>query len=336
MRKISILLAIVLLAIPLGMSGETLRGDINGDEAVNINDVTDLIDYLLTGDDSLIDIENADVENNGSIAISDVTTLIDYLLTGEWPDYTPHTETFTVNGVSFTMVTVEGGTFMMGATAEQGTTDPFENEYPVHQVTLSTFSIGQTEVTQELWMAVMNDPIYDRNPSYYSSANGFEDDFSRPVENMSLSTMEIFITRLNLLTGRQFHLPTEAQWEFAARGGNLSKGYKYSGSDDPDEVAWYQYNCPGGTSSPTHPVATKKPNELGIYDMSGNVWERCSDEYSDEYSSEPQTDPTGPPHNWNVRVARGGSFWLIPRYIRVSSRRECGYHSGESGFRLAL
>lgn len=344
MRLISLVILLVLAALPMRMGAETLRGDVDGDGVVNISDVTTLIDYLLSGDASLIVAENADAEVDGSIAISDVTALIDYLLSGSWPAAEPKTETFTVNGVSFTMVTVEGGTFMMGATAEQGTTDPWENEYPVHQVTLSTYSIGQTEVTQELFVAVMTyhgdwaDYPYDPNPSYYSSNHGYEDDLCRPVENVDVNLLRDFLRRLNWITGREFHLPTEAQWEFAARGGNLSKGYKYSGSDDPEEVAWCSVAIyPQGLRIP-QPVATKKPNELGLYDMSGNVWENCSDNYlANAYSSEPQTDPTGPESNGydGLFVCRGGFAGVIPRYSRVSCRRSGG-RSFDTGFRLAL
>ena len=342
MRILSLVIVLVLAVLPLRMSADTLRGDVDGNGQVNIADVTALIDYLLSGDTSLIVAENADVENNGSIAISDVTCLIDYLLAGSWPADAPHTETFTVNGVSFTMVTVEGGTFMMGATAEQGTTDPWENEYPVHQVTLSTYSIGQTEVTQELWIAVMTcqgdwaEWPYRVNPSHYSSENGYEEDLRRPVESFYYSELQDFLRRLYWITGRQFRLPTEAQWEFAARGGNLSKGYKYSGSDDPEEVAWCRYTIYPEDWLITQPVGMKKPNELGLYDMSGNVWEQCSDEYSNTYSSEPQTDPTGPTPHTGVPTRRGGCVFVNPRYSRVSSRYNSGCPGSDEGFRLAL
>lgn len=342
MRNVSLLiLLLVLSALPMRMGAETLRGDVDGDGVVNIGDVTALIDYLLSGDASQIVAENADTEHDGSIAISDVTSLIDYLLSGSWPAASPKTETFTVNGVSFTMVTVEGGTFMMGATAEQGTTDPQSNEYPVHQVTLSTYSIGQTEVTQELWIAVMTckgdwpEWPFTINPSYYSSANGYEDDLRRPVESLYTSSIEDFLLRLYWITGREFHLPTEAQWEFAARGGNLSKGYKYSGSDDPVEVAWCNDAFPRGIEPIPQPVGMKKPNELGLYDMSGNVWERCSDEYRNTYSSEPQTDPTGPTPQTGIPVKRGGFAGVPSVYSRVSIR-QAGGRSFETGFRLAL
>ena len=229
--------------------------------------------------------------------------------------------TFTVNGVSFVMMPVKGGTFWMGAMIEQGS-DAEGDEKPVHSVTLSSYSIGQTEVTQALWTAVMGS-----NPS------SFEGDYL-PVTNVSWNDCLTFITKLNQLTGQKFRLPTEAEWEYAARGGKQSKGYKYSGSNTLSDVAWFWEN----NSSKTHPVATKLPNELGLYDMSGNVWEWCQDWYnSSYYSSSPGDNPTGPSSGSN-RVCRGGSWFLHEGYSRVS-RRYYGTPSGSSGsvgFRLAL
>ena len=210
-------------------------------------------------------------------------------------------QTFTVNGVSFDMVEVVGGTFTMGATAEQGS-DAGKAEKPTHQVTLSSYMIGKTEVTQELWEAVMGS-----NPSYFKGSN-------LPVELVTWEVCQTFIRKLNALTGKNFRLPTEAEWEFAARGGNNSRGYKYSGSNTLSNVAWYDDN----SSNKTHPVATKAPNELGIYDMSGNVYEWCNDWY-DDYTSASQTNPTGP-NSGSFRVGRGGSWRANARYCRVSSR----------------
>lgn len=165
---------------------------------------------------------------------------------------------FEVNGVKFKMIAVEGGSFMMGATPGQGT-DARENEKPAHKVIVDDFLIGETEVTQQLWFAVMGN-----NPSGFKIYDG-----NYPVENVSWNDVQEFIKKLNDITGQQFRLPFEAEWEYAARGGKKSTDKKYSGSDDVDEVAWYKDNA-GGT---THAVASKKSNELGIYDMSGNVWE---------------------------------------------------------------
>ena len=226
---------------------------------------------------------------------------------------------FTVNGVSFEMVRVEGGTFRMGATSEQGS-DAYGDEKPVHSVTLSSYYIGKTEVTQSLWQAVMGS-----NPSNYKGSD-------LPVECVSWNDCQEFIQKLNRLTGRNFRLPTEAEWEFACRGGNNSRGYKYSGSNDIDNVAWYWDN----SGEKTHPVGTKAPNELGIYDMSGNVWEWCADWYGD-YSSGAQTNPTGP-YGGSLRVGRGGCWFNDVRYCRSSIRVRNfpAYRYYYLGLRLAL
>ena len=208
--------------------------------------------------------------------------------------------TLTVNGIKYNMVWVDGGTFRMGATSEQGS--EISDEKPVHSVTLSGYYIGKTEVTQALWQAVMGS-----NPSYFEG-----DDL--PVEQVSWDDCQEFIRKLNSLTGQNFRLPTEAEWEFACRGGNNSRGYKYSGSNYIDNVAWYD----GNSGDKTHPVATKSPNELGIYDMSGNVWEWCADWYGD-YSSGRQTNPKGP-YDGSRRVGRGGSWFIGARGCRSSDR----------------
>ena len=214
---------------------------------------------------------------------------------GEW-------QRFEVNGISFIMVKVQGGTFTMGATREQGG-DADSDEKPAHQVTLSTFSIGQTEVTQELWEAVMgNNPGYRKGPKL-------------PVEQVSWNLCQEFIKKLNALTGQHFRLPTEAEWEYAARGGNKSRKTKYSGGGSIDAVAWYRENAyDKGESSPdygTHPVGKKAPNELGLYDMFGNVWERCQDWYdSNYYKNSPSSNPCkGSFFIWFMQECRG-SFIL--------------------------
>ena len=198
------------------------------------------------------------------------------------------------------MTVVEGGTFTMGATCEQGSALG-GGETPAHRVTLSDFSIGQTEVTQALWRAVMGS-----NPSYFKGDN-------LPVEEVSWEDCQEFIRRLNTLTGRRFRLPTEAEWEYAARGGAHSQGYKYAGGNKLGSVAWYEVN----SGCETHPVGTKSPNELGLYDMSGNVWEWCQDWYGD-YSS-PQTNPAGP-STGSHRVRRGGGWYDDASSCRVSLR----------------
>ena len=311
----------------------TLRGDVNGDGFVNIADVTALISYVLNGKAEGIILENADTNNDGGVNIADVTKLISAVLSGKELDPKDEpiegAETFTVNGVTFTMMPVEGGTYTMGATPEQGTSDPWNDERPTHEVTLSTYSIGETEVTQALWQAVMGS-----NPSEFTG------NLNRPVEMVSWEDCQTFIAQLNQMTGRTFRLPTEAEWEYAARGGNKTQGYKYAGGDDIEELAWWDTNAGDGVGSDspdygTHPVAVKKANELGLYDMSGNVWEWCQDWYG-SYSSEAQTNPTGPATGTN-RVYRGGSWFNYARNCRVSSR----YHwtmngANYIGLRLAL
>lgn len=226
-------------------------------------------------------------------------------------------QTLTVNGVQFTMVAVEGGTFTMGATSELGS-DAFENEEPAHEVTLSDYYIGQTEVTQALWEAVMGS-----NPSDHRGDN-------LPVEQVSWNDCQEFIRKLNQLTGKQFRLPTEAEWEYAARGGRKSRGYKYAGGNNIDSVAWYYDN----SGYETHPVATKQANELGIYDMSGNVLEWCRDWYGG-YQSSSLSDPQGPSSGF-YRVIRGGCYYNFARNCRVSYRisNTMDYRSGYLGLRL--
>ena len=228
------------------------------------------------------------------------------------------TKIYKVNGVSFKMVAVEGGTFWMGSSDDDP--EAYIDEEPRHQVMLSSFAIGETEVTQELWEAVMGS-----NPSCWKGKK-------LPVEYVSWNDCQTFIAKLNQLTGQQFRLPTEAEWEYAARGGNQSKGYTYSGSNNIEEVAWYDKN----SGDKTHEVATKAPNELGIYDMSGNVWECCSDWYG-LYSSESKTNPTGASKGEN-RVLRGGSWFDGTGDSRSRSRVDIipSYSDSTLGLRLAL
>ena len=248
------------------------------------------------------------------------------------------------------MVLVKGGTFTMGATEEQGS-DYDSDERPTHQVTLSDFYIGKYEVTQQLWEYVMkySGPCADGSimsadasdvwlGDDSSSEYGVGNDY--PAYYVSWEDIvNIFIPRLNKITGKTFRLPTEAEWEYAARGGNKSEGYKYAGSNTIDKVAWYFDNaCDVGESSPaygTHPVGTKAPNELGLYDMTGNVWEWCSDWYG-EYSSSSQSNPTGPETSGSRRVFRGGSWSHRAEFCRVSyrNRRTPDMRANSLGFRL--
>jgi formylglycine-generating enzyme required for sulfatase activity len=217
------------------------------------------------------------------------------------------------------MVKVDGGTFDMGCTAEQD--DCFGDEKPVHQVRLSSFYMGKYEVTQALWKAVM-----DNNPSKFTGNDNL------PVESVTWNDVQKFLQKLNALTGNKYCLPTEAQWEYAARGGYKSKGYKYSGSNDVNRVAWFRDN----SGEQTHAVGQKSPNELGLYDMSGNVWEWCSDWY-ECYNSYAQTNPSS--GTGAMYVFRGGSWNESARNSRASCR---GYEIPWNdrrpvlGFRLAL
>ena len=229
----------------------------------------------------------------------------------------------TVNGVTFNMILVKSGTFYMGAQKDDPNAPNYDEEAwsreaPVHQVTLSDYYIAEAEVTQELWTAVMGS-----NPSHFEGGQ-------RPVEQTTWYDCQNFINALNQLTGLNFRFPTEAEWEFAARGGNESHGYKYSGSDNIDEIAWYSAD-----GKKTSDVMTKLPNELGIYDMSGNVMEWCSDAFGD-YSSEHQIDPTGP--NGVDRVVRGGCCLSAATYCRIALRNflHPGGTSYGIGMRLAL
>ena len=242
------------------------------------------------------------------------------------------------------MVKVEGGTFTMGATSEQGS-DYNSDELPTHQVTLSDYCIGKYEVTQQLWEYVMS---YSGTCADGSSMSAYASDVwlgSDPSSSYGVGDyypayyvsyydiVDIFLPRLNKITGRTYRLPTEAEWEFAARGGKQSKGYKYSGSDNIGVVAWYT----GNSDDESHQVGTKQPNELGIYDMSGNVWEWCGDWYG-SYSSSAQTNPTGP-SSGSGRVLRGGSWNYNARRCRVSYRGDddpsCRL-SNHYGFRVVL
>ena len=205
------------------------------------------------------------------------------------------------NGITIDMVKVEAGTFMMGATSEMQ--NPFDDEKPVHQVILTNnYYMGKYEVTQALWQEVMGS-----NPSYFKG-----DDL--PVEQVSWDDCQEFIGKLNSMTGRKFRLPTEAEWEYAARGGKKSRGYQFSGSSNISDVAWYTDN----SGSKTHPVGMKQSNELGLYDMTGNVWEWCQDWYG-SYVSSSQTNPTGDVSGPR-RVGRGGSWYYNARFCRSSFR----------------
>ena len=226
------------------------------------------------------------------------------------------------NGITIDMVKVEAGTFMMGATSEMQ--DPYYDDWdekPVHQVTLiNDYYMGKYEVTQALWKTVMGS-----NPSIFKGND-------LPVEQVSWNDCQEFVSKLNSMTGRKFRLPTEAEWEYAARGGKKSRGYQYSGSSNISDVAWYD----GNSGRKTRPVGTKQANELGLYDMTGNVWEWCQDGYG-SYVSSSQTNPTGAV-NRLYRVCRGGGWYSIARDCRLS-KRYCvvpGSRDDSYGLRLVL
>lgn len=221
------------------------------------------------------------------------------------------------DGISIDMVRVEAGTFTMGATAEMK--DPFSDEKPTHGVTLANdYYIGKYEVTQALWKAVMGN-----NPSNFKGDN-------LPVEMVSWDNCQEFISKLNRITGKTFRLPTETEWEYAARGGKKSRGYQYSGSNNLSEVAWYKEN----SGYKTHAVGTKQANELGIYDMSGNVLEWCQD-WSDYYNSSSQVNPTGA-NSGSCRVFRGGNWLYNASSCRSSARNHCTPDGRICGLRLVL
>ena len=344
MKSLFLFLSVLALCMP---AWSVTRGDVNGDGFVDVEDVNAVINIIIkqkspdeypgsaniVGEDDIVDVE-------------DLNAIINIIVKGEQPPQ--GNTTYTVNGVSFTMIYVEGGTFTMGSSQEEYEAyDANYNETPAHQVTLSDFCIGQTEVTQELWLAVMGS-----NPSRFNG-DGSNDpwwgqhedcgtDLQRPVETVTWDDCHKFITKLNELTGKKFRLPTEAEWEYAARGGNKSHGYKWAGSDWVYDVAWFDGGNPGGNNLVTHAVATRAPNELELYDMSGNVCEWCEDWFG-YYSAEAQTNPKGPdgPLSSNRgRVNRGGAYGSQQFFCRVAYR---GYASQSSlmatsasfGFRLA-
>lgn len=230
-------------------------------------------------------------------------------------------DTFSVKGTVYKMIKVEGGEFNMGASEnEKSMADP--DEFPEHPVEVKTFYIGEMEVTQKLWQDVMGS-----NPSEFVGEEN-------PVDRASWNECQVFIDKLNNMTGRSFRLPTEAEWEFAARGGNNSKHYIFAGSDDIEEVAWYDSNRDGKT----HKVGEKKPNELGLYDMCGNVAEWCSDWYDAKYYElKEKNNPTGPDKG-SYRVLRGGGWYITNKqFSRIANRsgNTLDYKFNYLGLRLA-
>ena len=280
---------------------------------------------------TISDEDRGDLNGDGIVDVADVTALIYYVLHHEWPSTDPvedDVETYEVNGVSFSMVRIEPGGFAMGADVEDS--DAYAQEIPPHEVTISrAYYMGRTEVTRELWLAVMG-----------YTPDGQPGNLKRPITQITWSECQTFISRLNEMTGKTFRLPTEAEWEFAARGGNKTMGYRYSGSNDVDEVAWYSINSSDvGQDNPdfgAHPVATKLPNELGLYDMSGNAFEWCQDFYG-AYQAEAQTDPLGPATGTR-HIYRGGGWGYNAVHCRVTYRNSLPTASSIFclGMRLAM
>lgn len=295
----------------LGLQARAVDYDLNGDGVVDQNDYELLAARII--DKSAAYDAKYDLDGNQLIDAVDANLLLNMM---------KHTLVYDVNGVKFEMVEVEGGTFMMGATEEQGE-DVTRFELPVHQVTVSSYKIGQTLVTQALWEAVLGQ---EANESY---VKGDE----LPIVMVTWDDCQTFIKKLNKMTGATFRMPTEAEWEFAARGGNKSKGYRYAGSNNVDEVAWHANN----SDIMLHPVATKNPNELGLYDMSGNAWEWCND-WFDGYKTVDQIDPQGPSESpYSTKALRGGSVGDDETICRISNRKSYYPASRNStiGFRLA-
>lgn len=227
-----------------------------------------------------------------------------------------------VNDLRIRMIRVDGGSFMMGCTRPNAVKHTYEESKPVHRVTVDTFYMAKYEVTQRLWREVM-----DNNPSRWKGND------SLPVEQVSYQDAQIFIARLSQITGYRFRLPTEAEWEYAARGGRYSKDCVFPGANgDPGSVAWYGMN----SGNHTHVVGRLKPNELGLHDMAGNVWEWCSDWFGD-YPDSPQDNPRGP-RKGEHRILRGGCInspsWGCAVFDRSWYEPEFGY--GFNGFRLVL
>ena len=306
-----------------------VTSDIKVTQTVSSDGCTPYI-YGFFTDEAKLTVYSAEEENLGFCKTCETSTLPNgksYLISipttesrNGWTITKPKNKKFNINGVEFNMIWVKQGTFTMGADSELAIK---EDETPAHRVTLTyDFYIGETEVTQALWQAVMGN-----NPSNNIG-------MQKPVELVDWNECRNFTTKLTILTGHAFRLPYEAEWEYAARGGHKSKGYLYSGSNTIDHVAWYASN----SNNTSHNVKTKAPNELGIYDMSGNVHEWCQDWYNASYCIDsPSTDPIGP-GTGSQSVIRGGSWHHDDTSSRVTTRRggDRSFHNDKYGFRIAF
>ena len=294
------------MRIPVGSDILTSRGDVNGDGFVDIADIASIIDIM----------------SGRSIISESLSESGDEL-------------TLTIIGIPIKMYRVKAGTFTMGGSE-------FDNEKWPRKVTITQdFFIAETEVTQQFWTALMGEGHIPSKTGYtqWITTFGFDNDY--PAYYLSWDMCQDFIDKLNALTKRKFRMPTEAEWEYAARGGHLSKGYKFAGSDDCGEVAWYDENAAlpglGHPDYGSHPVKQKKPNELGLYDMSGNVMEWCSDWYQKSYATGALVDPKGP-EKGSGRVLKGGCWGSNDTYCRPASRDVSAPDKQfqNNGLRLAL
>ena len=285
--------------------GSAIVGDVDGNRMLNSADVVAVYDYIIGGEDSGVDKDRANVDGDaeGKVNSADVVAIYNAIINGTHSVYS-------INGANFGMLPVEGGAFMMGT--DQTWVE--SRVFPRHEVTVSDFSIGETEVTQALWEAVMGS-----NPSKHVGAD-------LPVESVSWNDAQLFVNKLNRafadqLDGKVFRLPTEAEWEYAARGGKKSENLNndhsdiYAGNTIIAQIGWFAQNSNGES----HPVAQLAPNQLGIYDMSGNVYEMCYDRYSTTYDADNTQNPSGP-STGTTRVIKGGCYGSYPRYMRLYDR----------------
>ena len=252
-----------------------------------------------------------------------------------WAGDLGKTEKDAVREMISNMVKVDGGTFIMGAQKDSVEylnydENALPNEAPVHEVTVSDFYINKFEVSQLLWKSIMGATPNNEDNMQWEKEYGKGDNY--PAYRISFKEVEMFIEKLNMFTGLNFALPTEAQWEYAARGGKNTYYELYAGGYNVLEVAWIDSN-----SDKCSEVGKKDANGIGLYDMSGNVWEMCQDWYSD-YTEEAVTDPVGEEYNQGYKVFRGGSWNTNAQQARVTARYRQGIHYRDynTGFRLVI